>query len=207
MRVILKPGLVALSAETDAEREELARWSAGCANHVFHLPVSGERGLALRDLGPREEACAEPINVVYDGDGRWRPISNLAHIPFELDGRTYASVEAFWQGLKFPGQADRDRIALLWGLEAKAAGWDAPAADTFVYEGASYSIGRPPHWMLMQRACRAKFSQNVEAASALSATGNRPLQHRVRRDSETIPGVVMAEIWMKIRRKLLAPRD
>jgi hypothetical protein len=40
------------------------------------------RGGALLDLGVREEACREPINIVFDqGDPRWQPISNLALAP------------------------------------------------------------------------------------------------------------------------------
>jgi predicted NAD-dependent protein-ADP-ribosyltransferase YbiA (DUF1768 family) len=54
----------------------------------------------------------------------------------------------------------------------------------------------------MHRACWAKFSTHAEAQAALLATGERPLVHRLRRDSRTIPGVIMAEIWMKIRRRL-----
>ncbi|MGZ5926772.1 MAG: NADAR family protein [Rhizomicrobium sp.] len=156
--------------------------------------------MALYDLGPRENACAEPINVTYDGAERWRPISNLAHTPFELDGRPYASVEGFWQGLKFASPDDRARIASLWGAQAKAAGRDAPAIEQFVYEGRSYDVGRSRHWRLMARACRAKFSQNAQARAALEATGDRPLTHHVRNDSLTIPGVIMADIWMRVRR-------
>ena len=54
----------------------------------------------------------------------------------------------------------------------------------------------------MERACRAKFEQNAEARAALLATGERPLTHIVRRDSKSIPGVVMADIWMRIREGL-----
>jgi hypothetical protein len=54
----------------------------------------------------------------------------------------------------------------------------------------------------MEQACRAKFSQNEEARTALLATGRRPLVHRMRRDSRTIPGVIMADIWMRIRDRL-----
>ena len=35
--------------------------------------------------------------------------------------------------------------------------------------------------------------------AVLLSTGERPLMHRTRRDSRTIPGVVMADIWMRIR--------
>jgi len=207
MRVIFKPGLMILSTETDAEADALAAWSAGRGDHVFHLPKVGDRGLALHDLGPRVEACAEPINVLHDGDPAWRPISNLARTPFDLDGRRYASVEGFWQGLKFPSADDRERIARLSGPEAKAAGRAAPPLDLIQYDGRDYPVGRHPHWTLMARACRAKFEQDPSARDALLRTGDRPLTHRVRRDSQTLPGVIMADIWMRIRRRLRSGAD
>ncbi len=55
------------------------------------------------------------------------------------------------------------------------------------------------HWQLMRRACRAKFEQNAGARAALLGTGSRPLVHCIRPDSRTIPGVIMADIWMKLR--------
>ena len=54
----------------------------------------------------------------------------------------------------------------------------------------------------MKQACTAKFTQNPDAAAALLSTGNRRLEHRTRRDSRTIPGIIMAAIWMQIRAKL-----
>ncbi len=102
MRVILKPGLLALAPETPEETAALADWRAAASGHVFHYSGDAARGVALRDLGSRDNACREPINVVFDqSDAAWKPISNLAHTPFELDGRRYASVEGFWQGLKY----------------------------------------------------------------------------------------------------------
>ncbi len=56
----------------------------------------------------------------------------------------------------------------------------------------------------MARACRAKFAQHPGARAALLATGERPLTHRVRRDSLTIPGALMADIWMQLRKRLRA---
>jgi hypothetical protein len=53
----------------------------------------------------------------------------------------------------------------------------------------------------MERACSAKFEQNPEALKALLSTGDRLLDHRVRRDSKTIPGAFMADIWMRIRQR------
>jgi len=88
------------------------------------------------------------------------------------------------------------------GLSARDAGRDAPPADVILFEKRAVRIGTFDHWSLMERACRAKFEQHDAARAALLATAPRPLTHKVRRDSRTIPGVIMAEIWMRIRRRL-----
>jgi predicted NAD-dependent protein-ADP-ribosyltransferase YbiA (DUF1768 family) len=59
----------------------------------------------------------------------------------------------------------------------------------------------------MYLACSAKFSQHEHARAALVGTGDRPLIHKTRRDSRTIPSVVMADIWMCIRRTLAKGGD
>ena len=203
MRVILKAGLLAISVETDEEQEAFAAWRESARDHVFHFDGGSVRGGAFQDLGPRPDACREPINIVSDmRDVRWRPIGNMAHTPFVLRGRAYASIEGFWQGLKFESDVDRERVAALWDKAAKAAAYDRPTAGHFVYEGATIVAGSAEHRSLMLEACRAKFSQNIEAREALLSTGDRPLTHRVRRDSTTIPGAIMAEFWMRIRRSL-----
>jgi len=200
VRVILKDGLLILAVEDAAEAAAFAAWREANRDHVFHFDGGSEKGGALRDLGLRADACREPINIVHGmGDPRWQPIGNLAHTPFILRGRGYASVEGFWQGLKFSAEADRARVAQLWGSAAKAAGDAAPRLEEFTYDGRTYGTGSADHRALMLLACRAKFAQNLAAREALLATGNRPLTHRVRRDSRTIPGAVMAEMWMRIR--------
>jgi predicted NAD-dependent protein-ADP-ribosyltransferase YbiA (DUF1768 family) len=203
MRVLLKSNTLVLAPETAAEESELQSWLERHRDCVFHL-ASG-RGAALHSMGVKAVACREPINIVFGkGDARWRPISNLALTPFELHGRRYASVEGFWQGLKTENEADRTRIASLWGTEAKRAG-AATTPATFIYDGHTYAAGTHEHWGLMHQACMAKFTQNEGARTALLATGPRPLVHRVKRDSKTIPGVVMADIWTRVRAKLNAP--
>jgi len=203
MHVQFKQGLIIVVAETDDDRAELSQFAAGHGDHVFHMRSQSDDGFALHDIGPREDACREPINVFSGmGDPRFEPIGNLAHTPFELNGRAYASVEGFWQGLKVDSDSDRSRIAALFGSEAKSAVKGAVERATIIYEGATIRVGRPEHWDLMRQACAAKFTQNERARNALLATGHRPLLHQVRRDSQTIPGVVMADIWMRIRASL-----
>ncbi|HWB44296.1 MAG TPA: NADAR family protein [Hyphomicrobiaceae bacterium] len=203
MRALLKDGLLVLVPEEAGEEAELARWKGAHADHVFAAAANEGTGLELHSLGPRADACREPINVVSNSpDPAIRPIGNFAPTPFELDGAHYASVESFWQGLKFPEGKERRRIAALNGAHARAEGEKQGYAATVRYGESDITVGTWEHWQLMERACRAKFAQNEEARAALLATGNRPLVHIVRRDSRSIPGVIMAEIWMRIRTDL-----
>jgi hypothetical protein len=54
----------------------------------------------------------------------------------------------------------------------------------------------------MERACEAKFRQHAVAQAGLLSTGARPFIHRMRHDSRSIPGIIMADIWMRIRNRL-----
>jgi predicted NAD-dependent protein-ADP-ribosyltransferase YbiA (DUF1768 family) len=198
MKVILASGRLILVPGTQQEQLELAGWKEGHAGHVLQVHATSGRG-AVRP-GPKAEACNEPLQVISTvKDPVIRLISNFAHTPFTLDGREYASVEGFWQGLKFAKDSDRRRLAAMWGREARQAGEEQPYGATVHHEGEDIPVGAWRHWGLMERACTAKFTQHPEAREALLSTGSRPLTHRVRRDSKTIPGVIMADIWMRIR--------
>jgi predicted NAD-dependent protein-ADP-ribosyltransferase YbiA (DUF1768 family) len=201
MKAVLKEGLLILVPQTDQEEAELAGWKEGKADHVFGAVLRGS-GLALHDLGSKEHACNEPLNVSSRAtDPAARLLSNFAATPFELDGRTYASVESFWQGLKFDG-VERREVALLDGPAAQRRGQEKGYGAIVRYEGRSIVVGGWEHRELMVRACTAKFEQNEEVRQALLSTGNRTLTHRMRRDSKAIPGAILAEILMKIRRRL-----
>lgn len=203
MRVRLKDGLLLVTAESDEEQSELAAWAHRAEGQVFAFSNQDPKTLKFVSRGLEADACRLPLNITSRiDDPVLRLISNLAETPFELDGRRYASVEGFWQGLKFSEQARRDQIATLSGLEARRAGAAAAALDAFDYEGSPIRTGTYDHWALMKRACHAKFTQHAAACAALLGTGERPLVHRTRLDSRTIPGAVMAEIWMKLRTKL-----
>lgn len=203
VRTILKDDVIVLAPDCEADAARLEAYASVRAGDVFELGRAGERGIVLRRLGPRPEACREPINISSRvANEAWRPIGNLAHTPFELDGRAYASIEGFWQGLKFPAERARARVAELHGQAAKSAANGIESPRSVRYRGSTFRYGTPDHWALMQRACEAKFTQNLAARTALLATGERPLTHVMRRDSRSIPGIVMSDIWMKLRQKL-----
>jgi predicted NAD-dependent protein-ADP-ribosyltransferase YbiA (DUF1768 family) len=208
MKVRMKDGLLIVTADTPEERHDLAEWASPVDGHVFALLCQPNgQTIRLTDLGAREQACREPINVTSRSPEPVVLISNFAHTPFDLDGQRYASVEGFWQSLKFPDPAKRQEVAALYGGEARAARFSALDTETFEYGGRTVRVGTADHWDLMRAACEAKFAQNAAAREALLATGSRPLTHRTRKDSRTIPGAVMSDIWMKIRRRISQEAD
>ena len=198
MKLSLNGNVVGLSAETPAE-EEICALLCAADGHVFQLHATSERGMAFSEIGPEDDARRAPLNIVRTVEPRFAPISNLAHTPFSIDGERYASIEGFWQGLKFIDPIQRRAIAKLSGAEAKEAGDPAGQPLAFDFGGVSITAGSPEHWALMRHACEAKFAQHSDACQALLATGDRWLTHKVRKDSRTIPGAIMADIWMRIR--------
>jgi predicted NAD-dependent protein-ADP-ribosyltransferase YbiA (DUF1768 family) len=205
MRATLKDHLLIVIPESDEERAAFGAWRDAHSGHVFHFAEGGPKGGALRDLGRRADACREPINIAFNlVEPKWRIISNLATSPFDLRCRRYESVEGFWQGLKFEDEARRAEVAALSGAEAVRAVSEGLAEGEFTLDGRTYAFGGPGHHALMREACWAKFTQHAEARRTLLATGERPLTHAMKNDSHTIPGVILAEIWMRTRAMLRA---
>lgn len=201
MRVMFKNNLLIVIPEDDADMQAIDGFARERQSHLLRLMRSG-RGMQLDDLGEEDSVRNTPINITSNTPAPLDLISNFAHTPFTLDDRAYASIEGFWQGLKLADPDERRRVAELSGKEAKLATAGVEAGDAFDYDGRTVQAGTFEHWQLMRRACRAKFSQNAGAREALLSTGERPLMHRVRRDSRVIPGVVMADIWMAVRATL-----
>lgn len=99
MIVRFQSNLLVVTAESEDERESLVCWSEDLDGCVFILKRQDEQTFRLISAGPELEARREPINVTSRSLAPLDLISNFAHTPFALDGRRYASVEAFWQGL------------------------------------------------------------------------------------------------------------
>lgn len=90
----------------------------------------------------------------------------------------------------------------MYGFEAKLIGKEAPKRKTILYNGKRVRIGTYDHWQLMRIACEAKCEQNKDARNVLLSTRGIPLIHKTRSDSKNIPGVIFAEILMKIRSEI-----
>ena len=159
----------------------------------------------------------EPIiNVASNSENPTEAIlSNLANTPFELDGKTYASVEAFWQWLKFSNEEERMKISGMFWIASKKIG---DAGDNreghFEYLWRQYVVGSMEHHELMYRAIRAKLEQNPETLKLLLETGDAPIIHEPRKkdgtpypDSTTIPATVFSWMLMRLRDELSPARS
>jgi hypothetical protein len=193
-KIVIKP-------ESDSEQELINLITQANENLIFQLQK--EQGyVSLVNLGIKETVCNQAINVLYSSElDAVSVISNLGHTPFVMDNTQFESVEAFWQSLKFE-ENEREEIAKLYGKKAKKIGKRIEYRKHIKYQDEKIRVGSSEHWELMKIACSHKFTQSKLAQKALLKTGIRPLYHKPRKDSTTIPGPIMAGIWMDIRSKL-----
>jgi predicted NAD-dependent protein-ADP-ribosyltransferase YbiA (DUF1768 family) len=163
-------------------------------------PVPRE-GAPAWEILPQE---AGPGEVVLSKRNELGLLSNLAATPFTFQDKRYASLEGFWQMMKYPeGQDDpratfpglhweytREQVAQMTGFEAKRAGTLAEAnmkrmgISWVTFEGRQMEY-RPAvpgeHYRLIVAATWEKVRQNPEVKRVLLATGTlilRPDHHQ-----------------------------
>lgn len=166
--------------------------------------------------------AAGPGEVILSKRTELGILSNFAPTPFTLDGETYASVEGFWQMLKYPeGPGDerlrdpsvtwphtRAEVAALGGFEAKAAGTVANenmkklGIRWVTYQGRKLDYRentKGDFYTLIRRAEQAKHDQNPPVAEILKKTGTLALRPDHHQGPEAPPAERYYEIWMEIR--------
>jgi predicted NAD-dependent protein-ADP-ribosyltransferase YbiA (DUF1768 family) len=154
-------------------------------------PVAKE-GAPAWEILPQEAGSGE---VILSKRNELGLLSNFAATPFTFKGKRYASLEGFWQMMKYPeGPNDpraklpelewkytRGQVAQLTSFEAKNAG--TLAEDnmkklgitwvTFAGKRFEYRPAKPgEHYRLIVAATRAKVEQNPEVRKVLMATGD-----------------------------------
>jgi peptidoglycan/xylan/chitin deacetylase (PgdA/CDA1 family)/predicted NAD-dependent protein-ADP-ribosyltransferase YbiA (DUF1768 family) len=167
--------------------------------------------------------AAGPGEVILSKRHELGLLSNFAPTPFTFRGRRYASVEGFWQAMKYPEGPDdpraaaaegvawphtRDEVAQMVAFEAKAAG-DAASrnmrrlgVDWVSFEGRRFPY-RPAqpgeHYQLIVAAMRAKLEQNPEVRRLLLSTGDLVLKPDHRQEPHAPAAWRYHEIWMQLR--------
>jgi predicted NAD-dependent protein-ADP-ribosyltransferase YbiA (DUF1768 family) len=158
-------------------------------------PVPKE-GAPAWEILPQE---AGPGEVILSKRNELGLLSNFAATPFVYHGTRYASLEGFWQMMKYPEGADdpratypelkwsytREQVGQLTSFEAKRAGTLAEENMkrmgitwvTFEGKRMEYKPRIPgEHYRLIVEATHEKVRQNPQVKRVLLATGNLVLK-------------------------------
>jgi predicted NAD-dependent protein-ADP-ribosyltransferase YbiA (DUF1768 family) len=187
-------------------------------------PVDKE-GAPGWEILPQEAGTGEVI--LSKRDPELGLLSNFAATPFEFRGKVYASLEGFWQMMKYPEGPDdprakhpglvwphtRDEVAQMTAFDAKRAGDVASqnmsqmGIDWVTFEGRQfpYHADEPSdHYRLIVEATREKVRQNPDVERVLLSTGDLVLKpdHRQERDAKAAWRYY--DILTEIRRELQA---
>lgn len=171
---------------------------------------------------------AGPGEVILSKRTELGVFSNFAATPFSYRGKTYASVEGFWQAMKYPEGPDdpraqhpgiewkytRDQVAALTAFEAKTAGdhanenmkkmgiaWVSFEGVRVEYKGSPQDQRKHYRWVF--GAIQAKVLQNPAVKALLLKTQGLVLKPDHKQDPQSPPAYRYHEILMRIRAALL----
>jgi predicted NAD-dependent protein-ADP-ribosyltransferase YbiA (DUF1768 family) len=185
------------------------------------LAVSKE-GAPAWEILPQE---AGPGEVILSKRNELGLLSNFAATPFTFHGERYASLEGFWQMMKYPeGPGDpratfpglrwelsRRQVAQLTGFAAKRAGtlgeenMKKMGIDWVSFEGKHFEY-KPAvpgeHYQLIVAATWEKVRQNPEVRRVLLATGDLVLKPDHQQEPNAPAAWRYYEILMQIRAEL-----
>jgi predicted NAD-dependent protein-ADP-ribosyltransferase YbiA (DUF1768 family) len=185
------------------------------------MPVSKE-GAPDWEILPQE---AKPGEVILSKRNELGLLSNFAATPFEFRGQRYASLEGFWQMMKYPEGPDDPRakfpglewklgradVAQLTAFDAKRAGdigshnMQKMGIDWVTFEGKQipYKPAEPgEHYRLIVEATRAKVRQNPDVRRVLLSTGDLKLRPDHHQEKDAPAAWRYYDILMQIRDEL-----
>lgn len=175
------------------------------------------------EILPQSVSCKDK-KVILSKRNELGIFSNFAATPFVLDSRKYASVEGFWQMMKYPenlkDQSDprndpkvvwpytREQVAKMAASQAKDAGkiansnlkklnisWITYEGQRIDYKGKDQSL----HYKIIYKALKAKMDQNPEVKKILLKTKGLELlpDHKV--EDNPPPAYRYYDIWESLR--------
>jgi predicted NAD-dependent protein-ADP-ribosyltransferase YbiA (DUF1768 family) len=219
-------------------------WLAGCAEPSARAPRP-QRSPQATDYPahwwapvPQADAAsweilpqaAGPGEVILSKRHELGLLSNFAATPFVFHGQRYASLEGFWQMMKYPEGRDdpratypgltwkhtRQDVAQMVGSEAKTAGdlasqnMKSMGIDWVTFEGRRmkyYTPEKGEHYALIVEATWEKVRQNPPVRKALLSTGDLILLPDHRQPADAPPAWHYYDILMSIRADLQAGRQ
>lgn len=181
-----------------------------------------KEGAPAWEILPQE---AGPGEVILSKRHELGLLSNFAATPFVFHGQRYASLEGFWQMMKYPENADdprakfagltwaytRAQVGQLTSFEAKKAGTLAEENMkqmgigwvTFEGKQMEYKPKEPgDHYRLIVEATWEKVRQNPEVKKVLLSTGDLVLKPDHHQEPDAPAAWRYYEILTKIRTEL-----
>jgi len=181
-----------------------------------------KEGAPAWEIFPQE---AGPGEVILSKRNELGLLSNFAATAFAFRGKRYASLEGFWQMMKYPENENdprakfpglnwpytRDQVAQMTGFEAKRAGTLADQNmktmgitwATFEGKQIEYKPAVPgEHYQLIVAATWEKVRQNPEVKKVLLATGDLILKPDHHQEPDASAAWRYYEILMQIRSEL-----
>lgn len=176
-------------------------------------------GAPAWEILPQE---AGPGEVILSKRNELGILSNFAATPFEFRGVKYASVEGFWQMMKYPETSNdirlsvsypftREQVSQMTAFVAKDAGTEGSKLMQLLginwvsFEGVQmiYCSTTPGlHYELIKSAIREKLKQNPEVMRILKLTGNLILKPDHHSEGCEAPEWKYYELWMILRDEL-----
>ncbi len=137
-------------------------------------------------IAPNKEKIA-----IWEPKGEYAWLTNVWPCRIDIEGRTYASVENYYQSQKAADAKDRDYISdAPSGEEAKKRAYEIRARWRDDW-------GEPVMLEVMKKGMFAKFAQHPELAEKLLATGDREIHE------EPPAGVVGNPLWAESGKDML----
>ena len=217
------PLIVASCRAPHASSPSIAELLAARTNYPadWWTPVSSN-GAPAWEILPQ---AAAPGEVILSKRHELGLLSNFAATPFTFHGKRYASLEGFWQMMKFPEGDDdprakfpgltwphtREQVSQMTAFEAKRAG-DLGSENmkrmgipwvTFEGKQMEYRPAEPgEHYRLIVAAMREKARQNPEVKKVLLATGDLVLMPDHHQETNAPAAWRYFEILTQIRSEL-----
>lgn len=187
-------------------------------------PVTGS--VPSWEILPQSVSCNEK-KVILSKRNELGILSNFADTAFTLDSRKYASVEGFWQMMKYPEDLKdlsdprndssvswpytREQVSMMSGSEAKDAGktananlkklninWITYTSKKIEYKGVDQNL----HYKIIYRAMKQKMIENPEVKSLLIKTKGLELMPDHKVEENPPKAYRYYDIWMELREEI-----
>ena len=194
-------------------------------SHKLKYPDHWWKPVPITELKSWEisPSSVAPPQVILSKRNDLGILSNFAATPFVYQGKKYASLEGFWQAMKYPEDSEdprfqmakwphtREEVALMTAYQAKKAGdFGSKVMKENGLEWVSFKKRKMTYraqkkgdfYRLIRKAMKAKLEQNPKVKAVLTRTKGLELLPDHRQGKNPPPAWRYHEIWMDIRKDL-----